>query len=32
MTIDITYPNGNTEITYLTGSGRASEEERRETP
>lgn len=32
MTIDITYPNGNEEITYATGSGRASEEERKATP
>jgi len=32
MTIDITYPNGSTEITYPTGAGRASEEERKATP
>lgn len=29
---DITYPNGKTEITYPTGTGRASEEERKATP
>lgn len=29
---DITYPNGNAEATYTTGSGRASEEERKATP
>jgi hypothetical protein len=29
---DITYPNGNTETTYATGVGRASEEERKATP
>ena len=32
MENDITYPNGNTEITYPSGSGRASEEERKATP
>lgn len=32
MIIDNTYPNGNFEITYTTGSGRASEEERKATP
>jgi hypothetical protein len=29
---DITYPHGNGEVTYTTGKGRASDEERRATP
>ena len=29
---DITYPHENGEVTYTTGKGRASDEERRATP
>jgi hypothetical protein len=32
MAKDITYPSGNLEVTYPTGTGRATDEERRAIP